>query len=242
MEDLRGAFGIVTGAAQGLGYAIARAYAAEGMRLALMDIKEDELNAVAHELTGEGGDCLPIVVDLSDAGDTTRAIETALARYGTPRVVVHNAAILVNRPLLDITLDAWQRELNVGIQAAFLLTQAVWAAMTEAEGGSIIYVSSMSGIKGFVDESTYCTAKHGLEGFMKCMALEGASRNIAVNTITPGMYMQTPMSDQNYTAELKQKWVDPILLTPAFVFLAQQDASGVTGQRLNAWELSEQKR
>jgi NAD(P)-dependent dehydrogenase (short-subunit alcohol dehydrogenase family) len=70
------------------------------------------------------------------------------------------------------------------------------------------------------------------------MALEGQPRNIAVNTITPGMYIRTPMSEQNYTDELKQKWVDPIRLTPAFVFLACQDASGVTGQRLNAWELS----
>lgn len=242
MGELQGTVGIVTGAAQGLGYAIAKAYSTRGIRLVLMDIKGDELNTVAEKLTESGGDCLPIAVDLSDADGTTRAIEAALAQYGTPRVVVHNAAILVNRPLLDIPLDAWQREVNVGIQAAFLLTKAVWAPMTEAGGGSIIYVSSMSGIKGFVDESPYCTAKHGLEGFMKCMALEGASRNIAVNTITPGMYMQTPMSDQNYTAELKQKWVDPILLTPAFVFLAQQDASGVTGQRLNAWDLSEQKR
>lgn len=242
MDTLEGAFGVITGAAQGLGYAIAKTYASHGMRLALMDVKADLLGEVVDELNEAGGDCLAVTVDLSSAGDTTRAIETALAHYGTPRVLVHNAAILINRPLLDITLDAWQREVNVGIQAAFLLTQAVWAPMTQAGGGSIIYVSSMSGIKGFMDESPYCTAKHGLEGFMKCMALEGAPRNIAVNTITPGMYMNTPMSAQSYTDELKQKWVDPILLTPAFVFLAQQDASGVTGQRLNAWDLSQQER
>jgi 3-hydroxybutyrate dehydrogenase len=154
-------------------------------------------------------------------------------------VLVHNAALLVNRPLLDIALADWTRELSVGVQAAFLLTQAVWAPMTEAGGGSIVYVSSMSGIKGFLDESVYCTAKHGLEGFMKCMALEGQPRNIAVNTITPGMYMRTPMSERNYNDELKQKWVDPLLLTPAFLFLAGQDAAGTTGQRLNAWELSQ---
>ncbi len=242
MDTLEGAFGVITGAAQGLGYAIAKAYSSQGMRLALMDVNADVLGEVVDELNEAGGNCLPITVDLSSAAGTNRAIDIALAHYGTPRVLVHNAAILVNRPLLDITLDAWQREVNVGIQAAFLLTQAVWKPMTEAGAGSIIYVSSMSGIKGFMEESPYCTAKHGLEGFMKCMALEGASRNIAVNTITPGMYMKTPMSERNYTDELKQKWVDPILLTPAFVFLAQQDASGVTGQRLNAWELSEQER
>jgi NAD(P)-dependent dehydrogenase (short-subunit alcohol dehydrogenase family) len=235
MENLHGAFAIVTGAAQGLGYAIAKAYAREGMQMALMDIQEARLAQVAGELESA---CLPIPVDLSDPTDTQRAIQQALETCGTPRVVVHNAAILVNRPLLDIPLADWQREVNVSIQAAFLLTQAVWPLMTAAGRGSIVYVSSMSGVKGFVDESPYCTAKHGLEGFMKCMALEGQPRNIAVNTITPGMYMQTPMSERNYTDDLKQKWVDPILLTPAFVFLARQDASGVTGQRLNAWELS----
>lgn len=242
MENLRGSFAIVTGAAQGLGYAIAKAYAAEGLRLALMDIDGDQLQAVAQEVHEAGGDCLPLTVDLSNANDTQRAIQQALEHYGTPRVIVHNAAILVNRPLLDIPLVDWQREVNVGIQAAFLLTQAAWPLMTGAGHGSIVYVSSMSGIKGFMDESAYCTTKHGLEGFMKCMAMEGEPRNIAVNTITPGMYMNTPMSARNYTDELKQKWVDPILLAPAFVLLARQDASGITGQRLNAWELSEQQR
>lgn len=239
MDDLRGASAIVTGAAQGLGYAIAKAYTREGMRLALMDVNGPLVAEVCDELNQAGGECLPITVDLSDAAETQRAIRQALDFCGAPRVVVHNAAILVNRPLLEISLEAWQREVNVGIQAAFLLTQAVWPLMTEAGGGSIVYVSSMSGIKGFVNESAYCTAKHGLEGFMKCMALEGAPRNIAVNTITPGMYMKTPMSERNYTEELKQKWVDPILLTPAFVLLARQDATGITGQRLNAWELSQ---
>ncbi len=238
MEDLRGAFAILTGAAQGLGYAIAKAYTQEGMRLALMDIQAERLAQVAEELNAQGGDALPLPVDLSDAADTERAVAQALAHGGAPRVLVHNAAILINRPLTELTLADWQREVNVIIQAAFLLTKAVWPLMVQAGRGSLIYVSSMSGIKGFVNESAYCTAKHGLEGFMKCMALEGRPYNIAANTVTPGMYMHTPMSERNYPDELKQKWVDPLLLTPAFVFLARQDASGVTGERLNAWELS----
>ena len=241
MKDLKGAFGIVTGASQGLGYAIAKAFSRESMRLALMDIKAEQLAQVADELESDGGDCQPITVDLSDADATREAIHAALAHYGAPTVLVHNAAILINRPLLEISFEDWQREVNVGIQAAFLLTQAVWQPMTDAGSGSIVYVSSRSGIEGFMDESPYCTAKHGLEGFMKCMSMEGEACNIAVNTVTPGMYMRTPMSEYNYPDELKQKWVDPILLTPAFVTLAQQDATGITGQRLSAWELSQQE-
>lgn len=238
-ESLRGKAAIVTGAAQGLGYAVAQALVDAGMRVALMDVKADALQAAADEMSANGGECIALPVDLSDADATTAAADAALAQYGTPRFLVHNAAILINRPLLEISLAQWTREVNVGIQAAFLLTQAVWQPMTDAGAGSIVYVSSMSGIKGFMDESPYCTAKHGLEGFMKCMAMEGTARNIAVNTITPGMYMRTPMSERNYPDELKQKWVDPALLAPAFVQLAAQDAAGISGQRLNAWDMSE---
>lgn len=238
-ENLTSAFGIVTGAAQGLGYAIAKAFVRAGMKVVLMDVKKGELESVCAEL---GGDCRPISVDLSDAETTESAIMQALSEYGTPRILVHNAAILNPRPFPDVTQREWSLTVDVGIQAAFLLTQAIWQPMIDVGKGSIVYVSSRSGIEGFADESAYCTAKHGLEGLMKSLAIEGKPRNIAVNTITPGMYMQTPMSEQNYTEDLKQKWVDPILLTPAFLHLAKQDASGITGQRLSAWELSESLR
>lgn len=236
MSNLRGKSAIVTGAAHGLGYAIAKAYAAEGMKIALMDIDGDKLNAVADELDSE---TLALAVDLSQADATQAAVDEALEHFGTPRVLVHNAAILRPRSLLDVTLEEWQLTVNVGIQAAFQLSKSVWQGMTDAGQGSIVFVSSQSGIKGFEDETAYCTAKHGLEGLMKCLAMEGADRNIAVNTVTPGMYMHTPMSERNYPDDLKQKWVDPILLTPAFIQLAQQDATGITGQRLDAWALSE---
>ena len=120
------------------------------------------------------------------------------------------------------------------MQAAFILSKAVWQPMIDAGGGSIVYLSSGSGYKGFVEEVAYNPGKHGIEGLMKCLALEGKDYNIAVNAATPGAPINTPMSDSNYTEEQKKKWVDPALLAPAFVFLAQQDASGVTGRRVAA--------
>lgn len=234
MGSLSGKTAIVTGAAQGLGQAIARAYAVEGMRLVLMDVDAEKLQAVADDLNA-----LALPVDLADADATQSAVDRALAELGTPLVLVHNAAVLRPLPLEKISLTEWNLHVNVMIQAAFILTKACWVPMTEAGGGSVVYVSSRSGIEGFVEESHYCAAKHGLEGFMKTLAMEGKPRNIAVNTITPGMYMHTPMSEQNYPEELKSKWVDPMLLTPAFIELANQDASGITGQRLDAWQMSE---
>lgn len=239
MAELNSKFAIVTGAAQGLGLAIVHAYARMGMTLALMDVQADKLAALADELRASGVKCLPIPVDLSDAQATQTAINLALTTCGTPRVLVHNAALLKERSMQEVTFEQWQKEINIILQAAFILSKAVWQPMIDAGGGSIVYLSSGSGVKGFVKEVAYCPGKHGQEGLMKVLAMEGQSFNIAVNTVTPGAPINTPMSAENYTEELKQKWVDPALLAPAFAYLAGVTAAEVTGERLNAWELAQ---
>jgi len=240
MSDLSGKVAIVTGAAQGLGYAIVRALAQEQMRVVLMDVKREQLDSVAAELRGMGAECLAIAVDLADADATGQAIEQALSAFGAPHILIHNAALLKERSMLEIDLPNWQRETNIILQAAFILSKAVWQPMIDAGGGSIVYLSSGSGIKGFVKEVAYCPAKHGQEGLMKVLAMEGEPFGITVNTITPGAPINTPMSAENYNEELKQKWVDPAMLAPAFVYLARQTGNlDLTGQRLNAWELAQ---
>ncbi len=239
MSDLSGQIAVVTGAAQGLGNAVARAYASVGMKVALIDVKADTLRKTVDAIKADGGECLAIPADLSDIYETQRAAAEVLGEYGVPRVFVHNAAVLYPRPLLDVSIREWLLTVNVQIQAAFILTKSFWQGMSEAKQGSIVFVSSQSGIKGFADEVPYCTGKHGLEGMMKSLSMEGKARNIAINTITPGMYMHTPMSEQNYPDELKDKWVDPIQLTPAFIKLASISANDTTGERLDAWALSE---
>ncbi|MFC1960416.1 SDR family NAD(P)-dependent oxidoreductase [Chloroflexota bacterium] len=239
MSNLTNEFGIVTGAAEGLGREIARDYADEKMRLALLDIQGQKLQALAEEFRAQGVDCLPIVVDLSDAEATQAAIEQALAHYGTPRVLVHNAAVLNERLFIDITFEQWRTEIDIILQAGFILSKAVWPLMIEAHEGSIIYVSSGSGLKGFVKEAAYCPGKHGQEGLMKVLSMEGEPHNIAVNTVTTGVPIDTPMSRGHYPEELRQKWIDPALLAPAFVWLARQNASDVTGERLDAWQIAQ---
>lgn len=242
MTSLRGAAAIVTGAAQGLGLAIARAYAAEGMRLALLDVNAGALGELTRELRGTGAEVVPLTVDLSDANATQQAADAALKALGAPRVLIHNAALLIQRSMQEVTFEQWRKESDIIIQAAFLLSKAVWEPMIEAGAGSIVYVSSGSGIKGFEKEIAYCPAKHGQEGLMKSLALEGAPLGIAVNTITPGAPMRTPMSEVNYTEEHKRGWIDPALLAPAFVWLAGATPRSVTGERLNAWQFSEAMR
>jgi NAD(P)-dependent dehydrogenase (short-subunit alcohol dehydrogenase family) len=235
MIPLQGQFAILTGAAMGWGRAICRAYAAAGLRLAIMDIMADELDAAADEARAAGVECLALPVDLSDADATQHAVDTALAHFGAPRVLVHNAALLKQRSMRQITYEQWRREVDIILQAAFILSKAVWEPMISAGGGSLVYISSGSALRGFVDEVAYTPAKHGQEGLMRALALEGEPFNIAVNTVTPGAPIHTPMSAENYTDDLKAKWVDPSELTSVFVHLAAVTARDVTGERLDAW-------
>ena len=230
MPALEGQSILVTGAAQGLGAAIARHLHAGGARLILMDRDGAGLAAVAAGCPG----VVTAVVDLADAGATARALaETVRVPIDT---LIHNAAILKMQPVDVVSLTTFQATLNVGIQAAFQLTQAVWPAMKK-RGGTLVFVTSRSGIEGFADESAYCAAKHALEGFSKCLALEGAAHGIMSVTITPGMYMHTPMSETTYPPEARAKWVDPTRLAPAFALLATRPIH-LSGQRLDAWTLS----
>lgn len=232
MPALDGQTVLVTGAAQGLGAAIARHLHVGGARLILMDRDAAGLAAVAAAC----GDAVSAVVDLADADATARAIAATV--HGPVDTLIHNAAILKMEPVDVVSLATFQATLNVGIQAGFQLTQAVWPAM-KARGGTLIFVSSRSGIEGFADETAYCASKHALEGFSKSLALEGAAHGILSVTVTPGMYMHTPMSETTYSAELRAKWVDPIRLAPAFAYLATRPLH-LSGQRLSAWDLAQE--
>jgi NAD(P)-dependent dehydrogenase (short-subunit alcohol dehydrogenase family) len=135
--------------------------------------------------------------------------------------------------------ERWHLTFNLGIQAAYLMTRALWNHWSKT-GATAIYVSSRSGIEGFIGETAYCATKHAIEGFVKALAMEGTASGILVHSITPGIYIHTAMSEQNYPPELKEKWVDPMELTPAFLHLAARREPAMSGQRVDAWALSQQ--
>ncbi len=224
---------LVTGAAHGLGAALARGFAAAGADLVLLDADAAGLDAV-REATG--GRALCWVVDLADATATAAALADLPGPVDT---LIHNAAILQPEPLETLDLGRFSATLNVGIQAGFQLSRAVWAGMKARGGGALIFVSSQSGIRGFADESAYCAAKHALEGFSKCLAIEGAPHGILSCTVTPGMAMHTPMSERNYPPQLKARWVEPDRLAPAFLRIAATRDPAFSGARLDAWALSQ---
>jgi NAD(P)-dependent dehydrogenase (short-subunit alcohol dehydrogenase family) len=231
----------LTGAADGLGAEVARELAKAGKRLALFDVQAEKLQAMADELASVT-EVLPLVVDLADAAATEEAASKAMEHYGTPRALIHDAAVLKEVAMIDVTFENWRREVNIILQAAFILSRAVWPGMVEARKGSILYVSSGSALGGFVKETAYTPGKHGQEGLMRVLALEGREFNIAVNTITTGAPVDTPVSASHYTPQMWIGAVHPSRLAPAFAFLAGIDAGFATGQRFNAFQMSEAMR
>lgn len=227
---------MVTGAAQGLGRAVALALAEDGWRVAALDVDAAGLASLPSDRV------TPVTVDLTDAAATRAALARVRDDLGEVGYLVHNAAILVPEPFASTSFERWTATVNVGLQAAYLLTQPLWAAWLKAGRGRVVYVSSRSGIEGFADESAYCAAKHGLEGLMKALALEAEGTGVAVSTITPGMFMRTPMSERNYTPDLKAKWVDPAELAPAFTYLGALSDARHNGERLDAWQLAQEVR
>jgi 3-hydroxybutyrate dehydrogenase len=228
---------LITGAANGLGRALATAFGSAGATLMLVDVDEQGLAETARALPKAS----TYAADLSSAEATRRMLDSVRGDHPTVHTLVHNAGYLVPKPFAETTDALWDKTFNVGIQAARLLTKAFWPDWLRT-GGTAIYVSSRSGIEGFDGESAYCATKHAIEGLVKALAIEGADSGIFVHAITPGMYLRTPMSERTYSAELKAKWVDPLELTPGFLHLAMRKDQSLSGQRLSAWDLSQQVR
>lgn len=233
-----GTVALVTGAARGLGWGIARAFGQAGARVCVTDISDHELEKCASDLTADGAEHLALRSDVSDLADCQRVVEQIVDRWGRLDVVVHNAIYMPLVTFDDTTPEEWQRQLDVGLGGMFNCTHAAWPQMKAQGGGHVIGIASGSSIRGFKEEIAYCTIKHGVEGFVKALSLESADHNIAINTIGPGAPIKpTRMTwDEVDAAPTEQRatWADPVELGRAFVWLASQPPSLINGYRLDA--------
>ena len=242
MKRLTGKVAIITGAARGIGRAVARAYAQEGAIVYGADRISDELELEMLALRNAGLEAHAVTTDLLEPNSVTALVERVLSERGRIDVLANVAGVIVEKHLTDTTLEDWDRVLNINLRGPFLTCRAVAPAMKAAQSGSIINVSSRAGAIGFAHEIAYCASKFGLEGLSRAIAQDLTPFDIAVNTITPGVPTQTSMSEQTYSMETRKLWKDPLLITPAFVHLALQTSSGVHDQYVNAWETSERLR
>tara|TARA_B110000444_G_scaffold255088_1_gene288776 strand:- start:95 stop:802 length:708 start_codon:yes stop_codon:yes gene_type:complete len=223
---------LITGAAEGLGYAVSKKFAEKNANLFLVDINFEKLanNNIPNSTN--------MKCDLSNISHVEELVEDLYNKKIEIDILIHNAAVLIPKSFEDTDLKYWNEMINISLNSGFILSNYAWKNMKKKKKGVIIFVSSRSGVEGFKNESAYCASKHALEGLMKSLSIEGSKLGIQVFTITPGMFMNTPMSEQNYEEEYKKKWVDPIELAPAFLKLASGNFNDLNGKHLNAWEIS----
>lgn len=233
-----GTVALVTGAARGLGWGIARAFGLAGARVGVTDINDNELARCARDLAGDGTEFQAYRSDVADLAECESVVKKIVDRWGRLDVVVHNAIYMPLVTFDATTPDEWARQLNVGIGGLFNCTFAAWNQMKAQRGGHIIGIASGSSIRGYKQEVAYCTIKHGVEGFVKALSLEAKPYNIALNTIGPGARIKpTRITWTEYDRapeELRAGWADPVTLGRAWVWLAAQPPGRFSGYRFDA--------
>lgn len=236
---LAGKVGIVTGAARGIGLAVATAFAQEDAIVYGADNSDETLRAAMGALAEAGLAAHAVTTDVSSESEVERLLGQVTERHQGLDVLANIAGVIALEPIETTTCEIWDWTLGVNLRGAFLCARAAVPIMKNARRGSIINMSSNAGINGWANDTAYCASKFAIEGFSRALALELRSFGIAVNTITPGTAIKTAMSEITYPDEMMRTWRDPAVLAPAFVHLAMQDATGVSDQYVDAWHLSE---
>lgn len=239
MGQLDGKIALVTGAARGIGQAIALKLAAEGADLALCDVQADWLAETAGKVAALGRRAECIAVDVSKAAQVQAAVEQAEKAFGRIDILVNNAGITRDTFLVRMSEEDWDQVLDINLKGAFLFTKAAARGMMKQRRGAIVNVASIIGLIGNAGQCNYSASKAGLIALTKSVARELASRGIRANAVAPG-FIQTRMTDQ-LTDELKKKMLDAIPLgrfgqpedvANVVMYLASDAASYVTGQVL----------
>lgn len=191
--QLKNKVAVITGAASGIGKAIALLFAKEGANVVIADINLSQANEVAKLI---GDNAFAVSMDVSDEAQVESAIAKAIERFGQVDVLVSNAGVQHICPIVDLKLSDWQRMLRIHLDGAFLTTKACLKNMVQhGKGGSIIYIGSVHSKEASVLKSPYVTAKHGIIGLCKTVAKEAAAHNVRANVICPG-YVRTPLVDK----------------------------------------------
>ena len=238
LNRLGGRSAVVTGAAKGIGRATAELFAREGARLVVNDVDEAGLKDLEDRLGGEGTEVVSVVGDVSAVDDAKRIIGAAVESFGRVDVLVANAGVIPLNNIVDATPEDWDHVMAVDGRGMFLTCKYAVEAMLEQEnpGGSIVCLSSISGVAGQAQQSTYGPAKFVATGITKHLAVEWAARGIRVNAVAPGTITTEAVADlpEEYKAPMKEahpigRLGEPSEVANAILFLASDEASFVTG-------------
>ena len=238
--DLSGRTALVTGASRGIGRACAVLLARQGARVVLAARNEELLGEVAAEIAASGGEAHAMALDLADHEQVPGAVRQLPKEFAAVDILVNNAGITADNLLARMTLDQWQRVLDVNLTGVFVLTKALVRGMIRRRFGRVVSVSSVAGVIGNAGQANYAASKAGLIGFSKSLARELLSRGITVNVVAPG-FIETDMTaampegaGERFLEQyglVRLGTVDDI--APAVLFLSSDEASYVTGEVLS---------
>ncbi|MBN9428092.1 MAG: SDR family oxidoreductase [Burkholderiales bacterium] len=192
-NEFDGRVALVTGAASGIGAAIARLLAQRGAAVAVADYDAKGADAVAAEISAAGGKAIGVQVDVADAAAVEKMVAQTVRQFGALHLAVNNAGIGGTlAPTADQTIEDWQRVIGVNLNGVFYSMKYEIAAMLAAGGGAIVNMASILGSVGTANAVGYVAAKHGVVGMTKTSAAEYAARGIRINSVGPG-YIDTPL-------------------------------------------------
>ena len=203
-QDFKNRSAIVTGGGSGIGAAICRQLAAGGAAITVADLDTTAAEAVAREITQDGGTARPHTVDTADPAQVEEMITTVEAETGALHLLVNNAGIGgTPGPVGEYPLDDWHNLIGINLNGVFYGMRYGLPAIERAGGGAIVNMSSILGSVGFANAGAYVAAKHGVVGLTKVAAMEYAQRGVRVNAVGPG-FINTPLLEKNLDAETLQ--------------------------------------
>lgn len=242
---------LITGAASGIGKALAAAFAAAGARVVIADLRDEDARAAAEELNRSGRRALGIAMDVTSEEQVERGTQQAIASFGGLDILISNAGIQIVAPLEELSFSDWKRLTAVHLDGAFLTTRAALRHMYRQGSGSIIYIGSVHSKEASPLKAPYVTAKHGLVGLAKVVAKEGARHGVRANVVCPG-YVRTELVERQLNEQCARLQLSPeeviqqVMLkdtvdgeftsvadiAQATLFLAGFESNALTGQSL----------